>query len=231
MRHPPSRALSPRKSPQQLRSRDTVATILEAAARVFEESGIERATTNAIAARAGVSVGSLYQYFPNKLAVVRALIDRYQGDLRQVWDEVLTTRRAPRPLADTVGEAIDAVWHLAGKRPAFLAVLHSGRVDRAFAPMESRLLAEARSRIAGVGLAREPALSTEDALRISAVVSEMVHALLALAAGAPRAQRPRFIEEAKRAVASYLDAALPLRARPGTAAAWRGLARQAARRS
>jgi AcrR family transcriptional regulator len=66
-------ATSPRKRPRQERSRETVRAILEAAARVFEAEGLDGATTDRIAARAGVSVGSLYQYFPNKDALLAAL--------------------------------------------------------------------------------------------------------------------------------------------------------------
>ena len=65
--------LSLRKVPRQARSSAMVDTILEAAARVLAEEGLGRATTNRIAEVAGVSIGSLYQYFPNKLAIVRAL--------------------------------------------------------------------------------------------------------------------------------------------------------------
>jgi len=59
----PSR-LEPRKSPAQARSAATVGVILEAAARILEERGFEAYTTNEIARRAGVGVGSLYKYFP-----------------------------------------------------------------------------------------------------------------------------------------------------------------------
>jgi AcrR family transcriptional regulator len=62
-----------RKTPRQARSCATVATILDAAARVLTAEGLARATTNRIAEVAGISVGSLYQYFPNKLAIVGAL--------------------------------------------------------------------------------------------------------------------------------------------------------------
>jgi AcrR family transcriptional regulator len=68
--------MKPRKNPRQRRSSETVATILEAAARVLESSGLEGYNTNAIAARAGVSIGSLYQYFPSKDAITRKLIAR-----------------------------------------------------------------------------------------------------------------------------------------------------------
>ena len=69
--------LSPRKSPRQERSRRTVERILDAAARIFHEQGYAGATTNDIADEAGVSVGSLYQYFPNKDALLVALTKRH----------------------------------------------------------------------------------------------------------------------------------------------------------
>jgi AcrR family transcriptional regulator len=69
--------VSPRKSPCQERSRRTVARILDAAAHIFHEQGYAGATTNDIADEAGVSIGSLYQYFPNKDAVLVALAHQH----------------------------------------------------------------------------------------------------------------------------------------------------------
>jgi AcrR family transcriptional regulator len=68
---------TPRKSPRQERSRRTVDRILNASARIFHECGYSGATTNDIADEAGVSVGSLYQYFPNKDALLVALTRRH----------------------------------------------------------------------------------------------------------------------------------------------------------
>jgi AcrR family transcriptional regulator len=73
---PPTSA-SPRKAPRQERSRRTVERILDAAARIFHEQGYTAATTNDIADEAEVSIGSLYQYFPNKDAVLVALTRRH----------------------------------------------------------------------------------------------------------------------------------------------------------
>jgi AcrR family transcriptional regulator len=70
-----------RKSPRQQRSRAMVATILEAAARVLARRGWAKFTTNEVAAVAGISVGSLYQYFPNKLALAEALRERHLGEV------------------------------------------------------------------------------------------------------------------------------------------------------
>jgi AcrR family transcriptional regulator len=68
--------LDPRKLPRQDRAAATVAAIIEAAACILESKGIEGYTTNAVAERAGASIGSLYQYFPNKTVLTRALIAR-----------------------------------------------------------------------------------------------------------------------------------------------------------
>jgi AcrR family transcriptional regulator len=73
---PPAPPLKPRKTPGQRRSAATVEAIIEAAARIQETKGLEGYTTNAVADRAGASIGTLYQYFPNKDAITRALIER-----------------------------------------------------------------------------------------------------------------------------------------------------------
>lgn len=70
-----------RKAPRQQRSRATVDVIVEAAARVLARRGWARFTTNEIAAVAGVSVGSLYQYFPDKLAIAEAIRERHLGEV------------------------------------------------------------------------------------------------------------------------------------------------------
>lgn len=69
--------LNPRKQPVQNRSKVTVDAILVAAAQVFEAHGYAGGTTNRIAAKAGVSIGSLYQYFPSKEAIAVALLERH----------------------------------------------------------------------------------------------------------------------------------------------------------
>ena len=78
---PAKRRVKARKQPLQQRSRETVAVILEAAARVLEARGLEGYNTNAVAERGGISVGSVYQYFPNKDALTLALIARFEDEL------------------------------------------------------------------------------------------------------------------------------------------------------
>ncbi|SFQ43393.1 transcriptional regulator, TetR family [Variovorax sp. OK605] len=97
-----------RKAPRQERSRATVDVIVEAATRVLARRGWARFTTNEIAAVAGVSVGSLYQYFPDKLAIAEAIRQRH-------LDEVLAALSAADdesgalPLGERVGRFVDGV--------------------------------------------------------------------------------------------------------------------------
>jgi AcrR family transcriptional regulator len=72
--------LEPRKLPSQQRSEATVEAILQAAAQVFERCGYAAGTTNRIAERAGVSIGTLYQYFPNKDVILVALVHRHLAE-------------------------------------------------------------------------------------------------------------------------------------------------------
>ncbi len=73
--------VNPRKSASQERSRLTVKAILDATARILVREGFDKASTNRIAEVAGVSIGSLYQYFPSKEAIVAALIDRHNQEV------------------------------------------------------------------------------------------------------------------------------------------------------
>lgn len=77
-----SRTFNPRKSPLQQRSRERVERILEATRTILREHGASALTTSRIAEQAGVPVGSVYQYFPNKQAVLLALYDDYLADIR-----------------------------------------------------------------------------------------------------------------------------------------------------
>jgi AcrR family transcriptional regulator len=100
----PIRAGAMRKRPQQARSRATIDAILDAAAHILGDRGWTGLTTNATAELAGVSIGSLYQYFPNKLALVEAVRRRHFDEvlavLRAATDDKIVRRRRIEALVD-----------------------------------------------------------------------------------------------------------------------------------
>jgi AcrR family transcriptional regulator len=115
---------NPRKHASQERSRATVDALIEATARILVKEGFDCASTNRIAEQAGVSVGSLYQYFPGKDALVAAVIDRHREQIRQVARDVLA-KAAAQPFKQAV-------------RTIVVAGIEAHRVD----PKLHRVLAE-----------------------------------------------------------------------------------------
>ena len=112
----------PRKSPRQLRSQHTVDTILQATARVLATHGYAGPNTNLIAETAGVSVGSLYQYFPNKNALIAALHQRHDNQMLDVIDDVLNSNPAAT-LQERVAAIVQAMLHAHLLEPALHRVL------------------------------------------------------------------------------------------------------------
>ncbi|PAY09681.1 TetR family transcriptional regulator [Bradyrhizobium sp. UFLA03-84] len=91
-----SSSISSRKQPQQARSADLVAAILDAAVQVLTKEGAQRFTTARVAERAGVSVGSLYQYFPNKASILfRLQSDEWRQTARLLRDILEDAGRPP----------------------------------------------------------------------------------------------------------------------------------------
>ena len=119
----------PRKVASQERARATVDALVEATARILVKEGFDKASTNRIAEVAGVSIGSLYQYFPSKEALVAAVIEHHQQEIMQ------TVRRE---LADVFAQPVEK-----GVRKLVAAAVEAHRVD----PMLHRVLAEQIPRV------------------------------------------------------------------------------------
>ena len=202
-RQPLEKALRPRKTPRQDRSTATRARILDAAREVFAEHGYAAGTTNRIAATAAVSVGSLYQYFPNKDAILVELVrDHIEDGTARVLAALATAGAADLPdLVRAVVTAMVAV-HADDRR------LHQVLFEESPRPPE--LLAQLRELEDGaVAVLAErlrqdrPDLDTPALVaRITVVTIEsLVHRLVA-------SDRPldtdRFVAEVTRMVDGYL---------------------------
>jgi AcrR family transcriptional regulator len=106
---PPRPLTAPRKEPRQERARATVDAILSATARILVKEGYDRASTNRIALEAGVSVGSLYQYFPSKEALVAALIDKHSSEMVRYLEDRAARTPPDAPLRAIVREVVHAM--------------------------------------------------------------------------------------------------------------------------
>jgi AcrR family transcriptional regulator len=113
---------TPRKRPRQERSKVTVDAILAATARVLARRGFDGLTTNAVAEAAGVSIGSLYQYFPNKEALVAALIESHiETNNARVLERLASV--ATLPMAEAVRAMIELTIENYGSEPELKRVI------------------------------------------------------------------------------------------------------------
>lgn len=122
--------LKPRKSPVQARSSASVEAILDATLQVLLKIGKERLTTTRVAMRAGVSVGTLYQYFPNKSALLRAALRRHLEHMRDAMREVIP-RLEGAPLEEMMSTVATAFLAAKMREPKTGMALYavSGDVD------------------------------------------------------------------------------------------------------
>ncbi len=199
--------VAPRRAPRQARGRARVERILAAAAELFGTVGYEATTTNAIAERARTSIGSIYQFFPNKQAILQALADRYLADLRPLIDVILADDAATDPLPEVVDRLIDALAAFHATRPAFVHVFHRSLGSAELAASAEDLNVAIVDRLRGVLMARDPGLAAPHADLVAAVSVEVVKAMLALAASAPgnAVFQKHVMVETKRLLVRYLQ--------------------------
>ncbi|MFO0213631.1 MAG: TetR/AcrR family transcriptional regulator, partial [Pseudanabaena sp.] len=108
-----------RRKPQQARSQERVNRILDVAEHLFASQGYAATTTNAIATHAEVPIGSLYQFFPDKAAILKAMALRYAEKLHQELAVVDEAELAALSLADYVNHLIDTTDHFFSKNPTY----------------------------------------------------------------------------------------------------------------
>jgi AcrR family transcriptional regulator len=182
---------------RQARGRQRIQEILDAALAQFAETGYEKASTNAIAARAGMSPGSLYQYFPNKEAIADALSQRLLEQLREAhaaaFDETAVTEL---PLPELISRVVDPLVSFHVTHPGAKVLigdrgqsLHTGVTDR----------------VAALLRARSPELPDDDVRRSSSIAVQIVAALMGGIVAASEPERSALVQELKRALTGYLN--------------------------
>jgi AcrR family transcriptional regulator len=199
---------TPRKRPRQTRSQATVDTLLEATARVLVKQGFDGLTTNAVASAAGISIGSLYQYFPNKEALVAALIELHIERVNAAMLAELT-RVATLPAAEAARCVIELTIRAHTVDPKLHRVL-TEQVPRVGRLAKIRELdALSHRMVAGLLAARREELAIRDpdlaAFLLVSTIEAIVHNAVLLR---PQwLEDPRLIDEATLLVTRYLGVA------------------------
>ena len=182
-----------------------MAAILDAAEEVIAEVGLEAATTNAIAARAGAGMGSLYHFFPDKEAIVAALARRFQERMQPITEYAGRPELARVPLAVMVDLIVDPLVDFFRRSPAYLHVFHATDKPGVRAPSSCEMEATIAHHVEAIIAARAPRIPAGRRRILALVEVELVHALLQYAFESPQTLRPGIIREVKRLVALHSE--------------------------
>jgi AcrR family transcriptional regulator len=197
--------LTPRRRPSQERSRDRVERILDATAALLEETPVDKITTAAIAERAGVPIGSVYQYFPNKLSVLAELARRVMENVDLKTASLIAGDFGVLPWDQAIDRAIDATMQGYSEQPGYVQLLLSIRPTPEFGAITD----ESNERVAAM-LALHPALrAVIPADRIELVTRAAIRAVNALQDWALSVDDPdlanQIITEMKTLLKGYLS--------------------------
>ncbi len=199
-----------RRKPKQARSQHRVDHLLDTAAAVFVESGYEAATTNAIAARAGVSIGSLYQFFPNKEAILDALAERYIEETHALLDEALAL---DQPLTVAISRMVDGLAMYSLTSLGFRAVFMISGTAAGQAQAVGRMHTQVIERVDALMSERFPGIDPART-RVGSIVGVAIVKGLMVLAGAGDLPMEALLAEIKVALLAYLRAFLLAEGRP-----------------
>ncbi|MFJ4617992.1 TetR family transcriptional regulator [Streptomyces sp. NPDC088812] len=208
---------------RQARGERRIAQLLEAAASVFCATGYTAASTNAIAREAGVSPGTLYQFFPNKEAIAIELGDRLMHQLRTTYGEALAPATAATTLREAVDAAVDRFVDFNCEHPALFALMHGpdipGRLTEEHDALHAGLVTRIEGLLASLLPDTPPAALTRTAHMCLGLYKAGLELILAHEGG----ERDAYVQELKNVLVRYLE---PLAdARPDAGAAAHGRAR------
>lgn len=191
------------REPRRQRGRDRVAALLQAGAAVFAERGYEAATMTEVAARAGASIGSLYQFFPSKEALADALLAGY-GEQVLAGLQAVEAQAVDLPVPALADALIDLLLGLKQERATALALIEARRDST----QPFRLRDALRAGVARILGLRTPGLPQEQAKAMAIAVVLQMKAAAAL--GAEPGLRPRAaaLAELRRMTRLYLAEAL-----------------------
>jgi AcrR family transcriptional regulator len=197
-------ARTPTARRRQARGQRRIDQLLDAADTVFAEIGYERATTNAICAQAGVSPGTLYQFFPNKKAIAEALAARYLERLPETHRAAFDIASADAPLAELIAHVVDPFIDLHRQGPGLEALFTGSVISDELTASIDGLIQHVDKSLAALFRARCPHANRSEINRAAATSVQLVKSFLHCAVtGAPKQQKEA-IRELKTVLFRYL---------------------------
>ncbi|MFE3636764.1 TetR family transcriptional regulator [Streptomyces sp. NPDC059168] len=190
---------------RQARGERRIAQLLQAAAQVFCTSGYTAASTNAIAREAGVSPGTLYQFFPNKEAIAIELGDRLMHEMRETYGEALAPVDSATPLEEAIGAAVDRFMAFNTEHPVFFTLMHGPDLPGGITEAHDQLHATLIGRIEGLLASLLPEAPPAGLTRTAHVCLGIYKAGLELALANEGAERAAYIQEVKNVLVRYLE--------------------------
>ncbi|HEY9652184.1 MAG TPA: TetR/AcrR family transcriptional regulator [Coleofasciculaceae cyanobacterium] len=193
-----------RRLPKQKRSQQRVERILEAAAQVFAEVGYEVATTHAIAARAGTAIGSLYQFFPDKLAIFHALEARHMEQVTAIHAKLMTPQMAQKPLEYMVQQIVETFavyFEHPGPKVVYIQYFVTPQMFKYFDDSFTQGLIQEFAMLLRL---RNPALSSEKSKLLAEVCLQCYNSLLLVALCSDGIHRKQLYEEIRELLVAYL---------------------------
>jgi len=197
-----------RKLPTQARSRARVEAILKAAGALLGEVGYDAVTTNLIAERAGVPVGSIYQFFETKDDIVAALVERFQERIRKLAGEELDAAFVVRDRHAFIDKLVDGIAGIQAEANAFVCVFSGSQSHARFDGLARELRATLIGHLDRVFAEAFPQLAKAERSRMLAAWSDITGAMIASLDRSKPAERGKLLEELKTILSAYLDAKL-----------------------
>jgi AcrR family transcriptional regulator len=199
-----------RRQPRQARSQERVDRILDVAEQLFISVGYNATTTNAIAVGAKVSIGSLYQFFPDKAAIVYGLATRYNQQLRQLLIELDPIESESFSLTEYIEQVIDTVDRFFVDYPGYYAIFMSlqssmPELEAIDTAADVQLIEE----LAMILSIRCSGLESEVYRSISFVLVKTIGTLLWKAQSQDELFRQQLVKETKRLSRSYVESYFP----------------------
>ncbi|WP_192893923.1 TetR/AcrR family transcriptional regulator [Synechococcus elongatus] len=206
MSESPSPTAGMRRTPRQARSQERVNRILDVAEDLFARQGYTATTTNAIAAQAQVPIGSLYQFFPDKTAILQALALRYAEKLHQELAVIDGAEFATLSLSDYVNQLIDTTDRFFSENPSYHAIFMEVQgTMRELEEIDEAADAQLVQDLASSLAKRDASLNPADYEAIAFVLVKAIGTLLWLALGQEQSFRQRLVIETKRLALQYLQ--------------------------